>query len=693
MKKRNILLLFALLGSAGVFSETVATSAGNLATDAAAYLSTVTNLTITGTINARDVKTMRDQMPLLEVLDLSGSSIVAYDGTDGPMPAWTSYPANEMPASSFLDQSTSLGKMTLKTITLPIALTSIGNNAFMKCAGLTGSLILPSGITNIGHFAFGECAGLSGVLTLPTGLKSLGAYAFAASTSFTGNLTLPGGLTTIGSGAFYCCYGITSVVVSEGITSLEDDIFEECSITSLTLPNGLTNIGAKAFYNCMFLKTIYINNPTPPTLGDNCFNGATMVTDVFVPSLDAVETYQTDADWGTYFPGTILKTKSTAVAKTLACTAGNLAVQAAAYLSTVTNLTITGTIDARDVKTMRDEMPLLEVLDLSGSSIANYYGNDGTMPDYGIYSANKLPQWSFCDSQNGVGKESLKAIILPTGLINIGEYAFFGCFNLTGLNFPSGLLIIDQLAFFNCYGITSVSLPANLIALSSSAFGLCTSLTEFIIPDTNTAYSSLNGVLYNKNKTTLLQYPNGKSGAFSIPNSVTSIGEKAFATNVNLSSITFPQGLTGIGDFAFYNCTGITSIYAQNSVPPTLGISCFENSDLPLAVTDVYVPTDAAVTNYKADATGWYAYFPGDIIKKYTATGISKLGNGKVNVYAIESSIIVDGTQVGETVRVYSTNGVMLQAVQSAGGRLSFAVASQGVYFVKTANKTYKVIL
>jgi hypothetical protein len=92
----------------------------------------------------------------------------------------------------------------------------------------------------------------------------------------------------------------------------------------------------------------------------------------------------------------------------------------------------------------------------------------------------------------------------------------------------------------------------------------------------NPAYCSVTGVLFNKSRTTLIQYPAGKGGSYTVPDSVTSIGLNAFYYCTNLTSITIPNSVTSIGDFAFYYCTNLTSITIPNSVI-SIGYSTFEN--------------------------------------------------------------------------------------------------------------------
>ena len=135
-------------------------------------LATVTNLTITGTIDATDFKAMRDDMPLLATLDLSGATIAEYTGTEGTANTTSiTYPKNTVPENAFL------GKLSLTTITLPVGTTAIADYAFYFCKGLTGTIDLPTSIKSIGNLAFTYCSGISAV-TIPASVTSMGTMAF-----------------------------------------------------------------------------------------------------------------------------------------------------------------------------------------------------------------------------------------------------------------------------------------------------------------------------------------------------------------------------------------------------------------------------------------------------------------------------------------------------------------------------------
>lgn len=278
------------------------------------------------------------------------------------------------------------------------------------------------------------------------------------------------------------------------------------------------------------------------------------------------------------------------VLKTINVTAGGLKTTLTpTELSTITNLTLIGVVDARDFKTMRDDMSILAVLDLSGVTIAAYTGPEGTINSNISYSVNAIPTFAFYNQILKQGKESLISIILPASVTSINPGAFFYCFNLNSVNLTSSISSIGQNAFAFCSSLTMVTIPSSVVTLGTSAF---TAIEGPINVDLNNLYfSSLDGMLLNKTQSILIQCPTSKSGNIDIPSSITSIGEYSFFACSLLTSVTIPSSVTSIGRSAFTLCENLLSIYIPPSVS-SIGEEAFNSC---FQLTTIYANSSTPV--------------------------------------------------------------------------------------------------
>ncbi len=390
------------------------------------------------------------------------------------------------------------------------------------------------------------------------------------------------------------------------------------------------------------------------------------------------------------------------VSKTVTISAGELAaVLTANEKSTITDLTIKGTIDARDFKTMRNEITSLAVLDISEVTVVAYFGADGTAGNTTFnYPENEIPERAFSTLEN-MGKISLNTIIFPSSINAIGRYSLLYCTGLTAVKIPSSvssikrsafngctkmaslvfespasLATIDTFAFRNCDGLQSVTIPSSvktidygafydcselisilfdskssLATIGESVFSFCNKIVDVFIPSSvttigtyafyncgallhvdknNLNYTSENGILFNKAKTTLIQCPSSWNknydiptsvsiigpSAFSrcslltgikIPSSVTIIGSNAFWGCTNLTgSITIPSAVKSIGEYAFSGCSGITAIYCYSIEPFDINLSEDVFYNVNKNICTLHVPKGSA-QDYE-HAYQWYEF-------------------------------------------------------------------------------------
>ncbi len=223
----------------------------------------------------------------------------------------------------------------------------------------------------------------------------------------------------------------------------------------------------------------------------------------------------------------------------------------------------------------------------------------------------------------------LKSVMIGTNVTSIGSFAFGACFSLTSVIIPDSATIVGGQAFFSCISLTNVVIGRGVTSIGTQAFYDCASLTAITVDAANASYSTVAGVLFNKRQTTLVQYPGGKVGSYSVSNSVTSIGADAFAACASLTGITIPGSVTSIGSAAFDDCNGLTGVSIPGSVT-SIGLDAFAASTSLMTIT-----VDAADASYSSAA--------GVLFDKNQSTLI-QYPNGRVGSYAISNRV----TSIGD---------------------------------------------
>jgi hypothetical protein len=218
-------------------------------------------------------------------------------------------------------------------------------------------------------------------------------------------------------------------------------------------------------------------------------------------------------------------------------------------------------------------------------------------------------------------QSAVSSVTIPSSVTNIGSSAFAYCRSLTSITIPGSVTTIGTAAFGSCNALATATISPGVVTIRPNAFASTrlssvtipnsvtnigttlgttvftgsTMLTTISVEPANPAYSSLNGVLYNKERTVLLEYPHGKMGAFTIPHGVTALGNNGFYAHQGLTSVTIPDGLTSIGLSAFAYCGSLTNVMLPDSIT-NIGNSAF-NSCRKLA--RISVPGDVTtIGNY-----------------------------------------------------------------------------------------------
>ncbi|MBN1462073.1 MAG: leucine-rich repeat domain-containing protein [Paludibacteraceae bacterium] len=393
-------------------------------------------------------------------------------------------------------------------------------------------------------------------------------------------------------------------------------------------------------------------------------------------------------------------------------TAGGLATAittAGGNLATVKNLTVTGTIDARDFKTMRDDMTALIAIDLDGTTVVEYNGIGGTCLYSETYSANQIPSQAF------ENKTLLESIILPNTITSLG-YNIFGyyCPSLSSITIPSTINYIDVWEFNGCTSLKDIYIVSNTIHVESNV-GCGYSLFEatvhisagtstiieplnlkciasaFNVDPANLSYTSDDGVLFNKTKSDLIICSMVKKGIYEIPSSVTKISSGAFAYCDSLTSVIIPQSVTEIGDTAFYGCHALTSIYSYATTPVELNYSgsfspgVFQSVDTVNCI--LYVPAGSKAAYQAADQ--WKQF---QNIQEMLPAGVKKTNSSIAKATVQNGQLIVSGLKSNEQVVIYTIQGVQIYNQIAEADRLSLTLPGHGIFIVRVGNDSIKVM-
>ena len=258
---------------------------------------------------------------------------------------------------------------------------------------------------------------------------------------------------------------------------------------------------------------------------------------------------------------------------------------------------VTWTLDSEGVLTISGSG---DMYDYRASSIVPWYYRSRvksaviaegvtSIGDCAFYWCESLTGVTIPDSVTSIGSyafsgcTSLTSVTIPNSVTSIGDNAFYDCRSLTSVTIPNSVTLIDNGAFSNCKSLTSVTIPDSVTRIGDGAFASCTSLTGIWVAEGSSHYASdAFGVLFNKDRTTLVQCPGAFSGSYAIPDSVTSIGGSAFRGCSSLTSVTIPDSVTSIGKRAFSYCTSLTDVYYAGSEAQwkAISISSTGNDDL-----------------------------------------------------------------------------------------------------------------
>ena len=347
------------------------------------------------------------------------------------------------------------------------------------------------------------------LLALPAAVQAQFTY-----TTKNGAITITGYDCSSGGGAVT----IPSTINGLPVTSIGDNAFNSCtSLTSVTIGNNVTSIGDWAFYNCTSLTSVTIPNSVT-RIGYYAFSHC---TSLIAMTVEALNSFYCSVD------GVLFDKSQTTLIQYPGGKAGSY--------------TIPNSVTSIGYRAFYGCTSLTSV----------------TIPN----SVTTI--WNEAFS----GCTSLISVTIPNSVTSIWDRAFYGCTSLTSVTIGNSVTSIGGDTFNGCTSLTSVTIPNSVTSIAGGPFEGCTSLSAITVEALNSFYSSVDGVLFDQSQTTLIEYPGGKAGSYTIPNSVTRIGGEAFDGCTSLTSVTIPNSVTSIGWLAFYGCTSLTGVYFEGNSP------------------------------------------------------------------------------------------------------------------------------
>jgi len=493
----------------------------------------------------------------------------------------------EIARSAFADDSA------IKRVIIPGSVCEIKDRAFEMCVSLE-SILLPSTITNIGNCAFLCCSSLSSI-TIPAATQRVGESAFNGCAALK-SVTIQNGVKEIGNNAFQSCSSLKSIYLPASVSLIRSHVFNGCTaleridvaaeneqyfsyggalyrdyknginfellcapqgIESIVIFPGTTHYGVCAFNGCGKLTSVRIPAASINYFYSYAFTGCTNLSEVVFETPEHVAGDLTEAFAGTAWwkdmPDGIVY-------------ADDVAIGYKGDDSSVINV-------AADCVAIRrgafSGMHGIRSAAIS-SSVRRIYED-------AFFWCTNLESLTIAEGVTNIGNsafsqcKALTTVTIPSTVERLGQSAFYGCDALSEVYVANGVKTLEWHAFGDCISLERINIPASVVSIYDSVFEGCVSLKSIDVDAGNDNYTSLNGVLYDKNKWHLICSPKGITSV-EIPASVTYIGASAFEYCNNITEVIIPDTVQSIGDGAFANCASLTNV-----VVPA-GVACNYNS-------------------------------------------------------------------------------------------------------------------
>lgn len=426
----------------------------------------------------------------------------------------------------------------LTAVTIPEHVYSMNPSSFWDCPNLTALYVNENNthFESVDGVLFSDSLamlwafplGRSGPYVVPGTTTSIGYEAFAYCSKMT-SVTVPDSVTTVHQKAFYSCTALSSIVLGNGISEISSWSFAYCSaLVSISIPDSVITIGNSAFISCSSLSSVIFGSGVT-TIGNNAFYYCSSITSLEVPG-------NVQIIGGSAFSGSTSLTS-------LNLNEGLVTIGDYAFISCTSLITV----------------------DIPGSvtSIGDTtFANCRSMTAIEVDPANTVYQ-----SVGGVlyNEALTKMIKFPNGLG--GNYTV-----------PDGVTSLGSRAFNSCHHLIEVAIADSVVDIPMFALGYSANLTTIEVDEDNPSFTSVDGVLFDKDVTDLIQYPSGKDGDYVFPSTVIMIDDWSMCYAQELVSLTIPEGVVHIGEGAFAESPTLTVVNIPASVT-FIGEWAFDDSN------------------------------------------------------------------------------------------------------------------
>lgn len=504
------------------------------------------------------------------LLTISGTGDMHDYNTNDNTPPWNNY--RSLVTKVYIDDNVSNigayafdGYDSILEVRIGNAVTSIGKGAFSEC-GIT-KINIPDSVVTIYDFAFDDCDSLvsvkigNGVVTIRenafrdcrkleevfigNNVETIGELAFSSCSALR-TVVIPDSVSFIGERTFQFCNSLESAVIGKGLTKIEDNLFSGCrSLADITIGDNITSIGNYAFDGCKNLSNIKLPEGVTE-IGMSAFIFCEKLVSIKLPK--ALDVIMPSTFYGCYGLEEVEFNEGLTLIHSSAFSDCN-SLKSIVIPDSVTRIQGAAFFSCDNINTVKLGKGLISI------------------GDYAFSACFNLKSIVIPDNVTSIGVEAfyncvdLEDVSIGRGVVEISYSTFEGCSSIRQITVGEGVRRIEKNAFRDCVALEHILIGKGVTWISEGAFESCKNLKEIIVDEKNEYFNSEGGVLFNKDKTEVIKYPEGKGDkTYEVPSGVTKIRNYAFYKNDNIEEVVALNSVMTIGLGAFCECTNLKNV-------------------------------------------------------------------------------------------------------------------------------------